>query len=351
MPASERAGGAPRVSIVVNNHDYAAYLGEAIDSALAQTYDRVEVVVVDDGSTDDSRRIIAGYGDRVKPVLKANGGQASALNAGFRASTGDLVLFLDADDALEPEAAAEVAGAWERGVAKIQFPLRVMDADGRTNGALWPADPLSSGDLRALVLERGRYGTPPTSGNAFPRDVLERLMPVPEREWRRFPDTYLILLAALLGEIRSIPRPLGRYRQHGANAWWFDTLSADRLRDHLEVDEKLGGVLRQWAESQGDELPGGWPFRIPNHLQSRLGSLRLDPTRHPYPADRRWRLAARGVGATLSYPEFTFRKRLALAAWFVLVGALPRRAAVPLIEMGFIRGARPAFLRRVGGAS
>src|SRR5215217_1250210 len=92
----------PFVSVVVNNYNYGRFLGEAIDSALAQTYPRTEVVVVDDGSTDDSCSVIAGYDGRVVPVLKENGGQASAFNAGFAASRGDIVIFLDADDYLFP---------------------------------------------------------------------------------------------------------------------------------------------------------------------------------------------------------------------------------------------------------
>ena len=67
----------PLVSILINNYNYGRYLGVAIDSALAQTYGRVEVVVVDDGSTDDSREVITGFAERVVSVLKINGGQPS----------------------------------------------------------------------------------------------------------------------------------------------------------------------------------------------------------------------------------------------------------------------------------
>src|SRR2546429_9532950 len=95
-----------RVSIIVNNYNYASFVGQAIDSALAQTYPNTEVVVVDDGSTDGSAKVIAGYGDRVIAVMKSNGGQGSAYSAGFERSSGDVVCFLDADDVLYPEAIA-----------------------------------------------------------------------------------------------------------------------------------------------------------------------------------------------------------------------------------------------------
>ena len=100
------------VSIVVVNYNYGRFLDEAIESALAQTHDRVEVIVVDDGSTDESRALIDRYGDRVVAVLKENGGQASALNAGFEDVSGDVVIFLDADDVLEAQTAARAATAF-----------------------------------------------------------------------------------------------------------------------------------------------------------------------------------------------------------------------------------------------
>ena len=91
-----------KATIIINNYNYGRFLVAAIESALNQTYAGTEVVVVDDGSTDDSRQIIAGYGNRIRPVLKANGGQASTFNAGFAASTGDVICMLDSDDFFYP---------------------------------------------------------------------------------------------------------------------------------------------------------------------------------------------------------------------------------------------------------
>src|SRR5579864_5011090 len=97
--AAQGRHGAPQplISVLINNHNYGRYLKAAIDSALDQTYPAVEIVVVDDGSTDNSRELIAAYGGRVIPVLQANGGQGSAFNAGVAASRGDILCFLDAD--------------------------------------------------------------------------------------------------------------------------------------------------------------------------------------------------------------------------------------------------------------
>src|SRR5256712_12270693 len=87
-------------TIIVNNYNYGRFLPEAIDSALNQTYRNIEVIVVDDGSTDGSPEIIASYGDRIVPVLQQNGGQNSAFNGGFSVSSGDLILFVDSVDGL-----------------------------------------------------------------------------------------------------------------------------------------------------------------------------------------------------------------------------------------------------------
>ena len=97
----------PLVSIIISSYNYARFLPEAIDSALNQSYPNTEVIVVDDGSTDGSPGILAGYSDRIHAILKENGGQASALNAGFQASRGSVVLFVDSDDRLLPGAVAE----------------------------------------------------------------------------------------------------------------------------------------------------------------------------------------------------------------------------------------------------
>ncbi len=100
------------VSIVIANYNYAAYIEEALASALNQTHPDVEIIVVDDGSTDGSRDIIDRYRDRCTVLLRANSGQCDSCAAGFAVSRGEVVIFLDADDALLPEAAALHAAAF-----------------------------------------------------------------------------------------------------------------------------------------------------------------------------------------------------------------------------------------------
>src|SRR6476619_701794 len=95
----------PAVDIVINNHNYDAFLDASIQSALNQTHNPVKVIVVDDGSSDRSREILADQDAGITVILKENGGQASAINAGMAESEGDVVIFLDADDVLRPDTA------------------------------------------------------------------------------------------------------------------------------------------------------------------------------------------------------------------------------------------------------
>jgi glycosyltransferase involved in cell wall biosynthesis len=93
----------PRISAIVPVFNGARFLGEAIDSVLAQTYEPVEIVVVDDGSTDGTARIARSYGDRILYVSQKNAGLGAARNAGIRHTTSPFVAFLDADDRWRPE--------------------------------------------------------------------------------------------------------------------------------------------------------------------------------------------------------------------------------------------------------
>lgn len=211
--------GATACSVVICNHNYEQFVGAAIESALAQRLASIDVVVVDDGSSDRSPEVIEQYSDHVTVVRKANGGQGSAFNVGFAASHGDVVIFLDADDLLEPFAAATAVDALADGAVKAHWPLQVVDATGVPAGALFPAVPLPSGDLRPLLADTGPGSLhfAPTSGNAFARPFLDSVLPLREAAYRHSPDKYLCWMAMASGEIVSISEPLSRYRRHRAN--------------------------------------------------------------------------------------------------------------------------------------
>ena len=227
-----------RVSVVINNRDYGRFLGACIDSALGQTHPHVEVVVVDDGSTDRSAEIVRGYGRRVVPVLKAHGGQASAFNAGFAAARGAAVIVLAAADRREPYAAAAAARLLsDPAVVKAHWPLTVVDEAGAPTGARKPcsAAELPDGDLRDVVVRSGPTAllSPPTSGNAWSRAFLERVLPIDESVFALGADTLLFEVAPFAGAVRRWPEPLSRYRVHGRNRWrrlGFDEILRRELR-------------------------------------------------------------------------------------------------------------------------
>jgi glycosyltransferase involved in cell wall biosynthesis len=216
----------PLVSIVINNYNYGRFLRAAIDSALNQTYPNAEVIVVDDGSSDSSREILATYGNRVISVLKENGGQASAFNAGFAASKGEWIHLLDSDDifhANKLERVSEMAAAYPS-AGLIAHNLEYCTADGA------PLDFISPPFRRRSLVDnrqRVRRGMriaplPATSGLCIRRDVLGHVLPMPEEI--RAPDAYLRIVAASLVPVLLLPEALAEQRIHGQN---FYTLACE----------------------------------------------------------------------------------------------------------------------------
>jgi len=247
---------APNVSVVVNNYNYGRFLDQAIQSALDQTYPKTEVVVVDDGSTDDSRAIIHAYGDRIVSVFKENGGQGSAFNAGFAASHGEVIIFLDADDLLLPTAAERAAKSFDGPeVVKVHWPLWEIDKKGDKTGKLIPDRELPEGNLRDVVLQQGpaSHLNPPTTGNAWSRNFLEQVLPMPEALYQTWGDAYLLELAPLFGELRKISEPQGLYRVHGSNA--YATTSFDeRLRRGIAVYDDICDAMTKHCFELGLEI-------------------------------------------------------------------------------------------------
>ncbi|HET7788147.1 MAG TPA: glycosyltransferase [Myxococcales bacterium] len=337
---------APRVSIVIDNYNYGQFVGRAIESALGQTWPQTEVVVVDDGSTDASREVIERHAGVVR-VFKDNGGQGSAINAGFAASSGDLVIFLDSDDSLEPHAAQRVVSAWQPGAAKIQYRLTMVDAAGEVIDLFPPREvAFDSGDVVPLLLKTGRYQTAVMSGNAFPRAILERILPMPEPEFRIAADGYLVTLAPLFGPVLSIDEPLGTYRLHGENAWASrGTASAQHFRRTLEHDLHRYDALAKGAAGRGLSLSGEPGMRDWLHLENRISSLVLDRSRHPRPSDSRLLLGLRGAQA-MAGEGLPLRVRAMLAAWFLSAGLLPRPLASAAVAWRMAPATRPWLLRK-----
>jgi glycosyltransferase involved in cell wall biosynthesis len=338
----------PLVSIVVDNYNYARFLPRSVGSALAQTYPNVEVLVVDDASTDGSQDVIRAFGQRVTPVLKAaNAGHGAAFNSGFAASRGEIVLFLDADDYLYPRAVECVVAEFGPGVAKVQYRLDLVDAAGQTVDS-FPAPEVrfDHGDVIPLLLSTGRYEGTVTSGNAFSRDALEAVLPMPEERFRQGGDGYVGTLAPLFGTVRSIEERLGAYVQHGENHGDFAKKLQQRLRWRLEHDAARYEALRAKAAELGLRVHPEPGLRDAFHLENRIASVCLDPANHPMPADWRLSLALRGAWATRR-SRLPVRRRAVLVAWFLCVGILPRAAAAQVAAWKLERTFRPAAVDRL----
>jgi glycosyltransferase involved in cell wall biosynthesis len=211
----------PLISIVIDNYNYGHFVHGAIESALHQTYPNIEVIVVDDGSADNSREVIASFGDTIISCLQENGGQTSALNTGLAASKGEWVCLLDSDDLFNP---TKVARIWELAkefpsAAVIAHDLEYCDSNGEP---LTFADPYIS--KLKLVDDRplARHGKmsvslPAHSSLCFRRDIIDRLAPLP-KEIRMGIDNYLKWVCLSLVPILLVPEFLGKQRIHGDNA-------------------------------------------------------------------------------------------------------------------------------------
>ena len=343
-----------KFSIIINNYNYEAFLGQAIDSALAQTYPNVEVVVVDDGSKDKSVDIIRSYGDRIVPVIKQNGGQASAINAGFEASSGDVILLLDADDYFFPNAVETIAAAWRDDVAQAQSRLNLVDGDENYLD-LHPAPEIKfdSGDVTSLLLVKGRYNTTVTSGVCFGRDVLDAIMPIPEEEFRISADGYLVATAPFYGNILSNETPIGARRKHNNNSWSFSSaaLKIQQFRKSFEHDFLRYKYLRKTAEAQGYDVKAELGLADYLHVQDRLAYLRLSPDDYPIYSDSRYALSLKGAGAILKHTSFPWKRKIVLCFWFLWLGFAPAALAKTSVKWRFIGQSRPAsvdaFLKRI----
>lgn len=230
----------PLVSILINNYNYGSFVGEAIESALHQTYSNVEVIVVDDGSTDNSREIIKSYGDKIIPILKQNGGQASAFNAGFAASQGEIICFLDSDDVFQPSKVEEVVQGFLSN-PDSNWCFHGLDFFGKNaeNSTQVNHKSFSSKcDLRADI-QRGKLKNKlpiagiATSGTCFKSSLLSQILPMPE-EIRITSDDYIKYTALGLSEGLIISDNLASQRIHGNNAYTFRPDKA-KLRAKIQI--------------------------------------------------------------------------------------------------------------------
>lgn len=261
--------GKPLFSIIIDNYNYARFIPDAINSALNQDYtDDYEIIVVDDASTDHSREVMLAYGNKIKPVfLEKNGGQGAAFNAGFAASSGELICFLDADDIFFSNKLSELANVAARHPEADLFYNKgiMIDNTGKEIDGVFPKKSLK-GDIRKQILAYSETLFPPTSFLTFRREFLSRILPCTPYLNRIDADFPLQILAGVLGTVVQVNEPLGYYRLHGDN--WF--LNPELIIANLDTCKKF---LRRTER----EL-----YYINRKLAELGSAYRINPLRHRF---------------------------------------------------------------------
>ena len=249
----------PLVSILISNYNYAEYLGDAIESSLRQTYDNLEVVVCDDGSTDGSSGILERFQSqdrRIKVIYQSNCGQALALNQAFLNSSGRIICLLDADDVFAPDKLHSVVNSFhsapDSGFA-VNRMLRV-DKMRRCSGVIPMLSGLPSGwqgPSLSLAAPQMLPGMPPCSGLSLRRQIAETIFPLPQG-LTAYADTLIQVLAPLITPIVAMQAPLSEYRVHGDNTAAVNAFTEDRLQNLVVWEKEIWHAWRQYLTSRSE---------------------------------------------------------------------------------------------------
>jgi peptidoglycan/LPS O-acetylase OafA/YrhL len=231
------AGGAetPPVSVVIPTYDRAAWLPGAIDSVLAQDYPNLELLVVDDGSTDETPAVLTGYAERhpekrFRFLRQANAGQAEALNRGNALARGEIIGYLADDDALAPGAISRLAGELiARPEAAVAYPgYWMVDEAGVVEDTILP---IEYSPLEALCLHDTIIGP----GGLARRRALESAGGWdPNLHW--LGDLILWMGIGLAGPAIRVAEPLASWRRHSGSAT--TQLGLEHAREHLRIVER-----------------------------------------------------------------------------------------------------------------
>lgn len=290
-------------SIIITSYNYGRFIGDTIRSALSQTFPNVEVIVVDDGSTDNSLAVIRSFGDRITLIAQKNKGAAAAEYAGIVRSTGDLVIIVDSDDFIFPTAIEEAAALFTRDTTKVQFYLKAVDVSGSPLGFTLPPIMPREDEIEDLLFRFGSYPLPPTTGNAYSREFLLQVLPCLQPGIGASTDLYLSSLAPLYGKVRISNEILGGYRVHRHNmTGQLAKPSLSTMRPGLIAIEATQRALEVHCNKLNRFIQPDLYWRQPYYCKQRLISLRADPDTHPFPKDGPFKLAWYGLKATLQCP-------------------------------------------------
>jgi glycosyltransferase involved in cell wall biosynthesis len=250
----------PRVSVLIDTYNYGHFVEEAIESVLAQDFpaEEMEVLVVDDGSTDDTAERVRKYGERVQYFYKANGGQASAFNAGLREAKGEIVAMLDADDYWLPGKLKRVTEEFRKhpDAGMVYHRLQEFHTEsGERRDAAFTAISGFVARKRADLLSYVLY---PTSALAFRRKCIEPLLPIPEGLTIQA-DSHLSGLIIFVAPVVAVEEALAVYRVHGANLFYSPgaAFDAERTRRRIKTFGTLTEGMKAWLEANGHETRRG----------------------------------------------------------------------------------------------
>jgi hypothetical protein len=209
----------PRVSVIVPAYNLARFLARAIDSALAQDWpaEALEVVVVDDGSTDETPRVLAGYAGRIRAIRHPNGGLVRAVDRGLAEVSGDYVALLDADDEWPADRIRRQVCFLEAHpqVGLVYGDMTVIDSDGAVRAPSFFAAQ-GTRPQRGRVLGSLLAGNFVSGGAAtFRASLLPAIHPIPDDA--AYPDWWIAATIAAVAEIDHLPGCFNRYRYHGSN--------------------------------------------------------------------------------------------------------------------------------------
>jgi len=272
----------PKISVLIPCFNAVAWIEEAIQSALRQNYPNVEVVVVDDGSTDGSSEVIRSFGAAIVSVAQPNSGVCSALNHATRLSTGSLLQVLGADDVLHPDRFSILAGAFQAHPAAemVASSYRSIGADeSRAYSALaFPqaspmlvADPLTINYLPTMALARRDFIQQVGSWN----EALSR--------WVDF-EYHARIAAAITRPIPFVDLPLYGYRQHSGPRISSQNKAQTNLEAALRSLEKAqaaighrhDAVARRWLHDQTFHLARGYAARNDRKFYDLIASARAN---------------------------------------------------------------------------
>lgn len=227
-----------RASVVIPAYNAGRYLAETLDSVLAQTLPAHEILVIDDGSTDDTPVVAAKFVGRVTHVRQENRGVSAARNNGIARASGNWIAFLDADDIWEPRF-LERASAVCQDTPRPELVLTDFRTFGGTSEDVRPSEQFATWNTATDLLAPAVAVLP--SASLVPADT-----PVRFPEWaRNDEDAIFFNECAARGLVRCVPEPLARYRKHAASA-------QATMRNELAGCENL---LR-WANEREATHPG-----------------------------------------------------------------------------------------------